>query len=362
MHLWVLFSTMTWCMDDPTPKALINSILSGGASTGADDPNAKISDKALLDDIIAAGSGIVSVGVDIGAEMIEMGGDKPITRPGVPKIDLGGNARGRGSMGVSPTKKPQTPVDNVSALKGCMQTIETTKRTARAAENTKRTGPHLLTGDVQQRPHPMLPAQQRKSVLPTGLLKSIADKGLIDDDSKTYTEDEVWKIIEKCNPVLHSFGQKYKLAIDELDLFAEYINNLDINPGVIIEHNNVGGNRKISFAQRVASYFGGDVAEQRLNRLHEQYEQMKKEHPENYKEMALEILKSLQEGHETNPSTIANVHNDLQSQQIDDQAAQIRLQYAGMLTSVLLAVLGATGTITQLIYNPTNSNSTNAHH
>lgn len=203
--------------------------------------------------------------------------------------------------------------------------------------------------------------RQKKSFLPQSLVQ-LTGKALDDSYEKEYTEKEVWAFIQSCNPVLHEFAQKHKLGLDDVGVFAECLQQLDINPKLITEHmhvNNQQGDKNI--IRQLMDRFFGDPYEQHVNNLNEQYAKMQRNNPEAYKALLLELMKKTidqADGQINNRSMIADTHTALQSQAIAENKQQERINATiGSIVAVLGLASGWATSIWQFSTPCTNHTS-----
>jgi len=251
----------------------------------------------------------------------------------------------KNSPGSSSRNLMKTRVESNKELKGHIKKTQDTQRTARNTPPVRRAAQKIDNED--QEPDAFLAndlsiTRAKKSFLPQSM-DTLAGKKL-DQHKKMYTEREVWSFIESCNPVLHEFGKKHNLELEDLEVFAACIEELEINPQLFIEHIHASNQpMQKSRMQQVIDSVLGDPHEQNLDYLHKQYAKMQREKPEDYKALLLELMKTVadqEEGRQANRSTIADTHTALQNQEIANQARQNQMTLAGFIVAVFTAVPG----------------------
>jgi hypothetical protein len=155
-------------------------------------------------------------------------------------------------------------------------------------------------------------------------------------DEKMYTEDELWERLQHSNPALCNFANAHGMDLDELDEYAILMQELDIDPRVITEyaHQNHPERNMHWFNQGLA-YMFRESKGQNVERLHKEYDKIKRENPENYKVLVLELMKCAAEEADGVPrrSLIADTHTSLQNDEISAQATQIRQQWLGLIVA-----------------------------
>jgi hypothetical protein len=210
--------------------------------------------------------------------------------------------------------------------------------------------------------HPAARQQKTQSLLPRILAQQSHRPDLF-DEKKSYSEEAMWNMVKAVSPALYGFALQHNLTIEEVEEYADLMQKLDIDPSVINEYVHQSSTQKTqpSLLVQGLNYLWGDLTKQNMERLAKEYEKIKKENPETYKEMVLEVMKAaadLEAGLGHGRSKIADTNHTLQSQQLDNQAATLRSTYLGILASILTAAGGwAFGIVGQII-NPTNSTST----
>ena len=277
--------------------------------------------------------------------------------PPVPKVIIA-----TPSQGSSPRNLLKTRVKSIKELKDQIKETQNTQRTARSG-NSARRGARGISGDDVMPSTQLLndpsPTRKKKAFLPT-TLQQLTGKSLDIEHEKTYTEDEVWELVKSCNPILHEFGKKHNLELEDLEVFAACMERLAINPELITEYANPANDKPKSkgLVQKFIAYCLGDPHEQHLERMNKKYERMGNgTEAEHYKAMLLELIKTTAdqaEGKQTNRSVIADTHAALQNQAIADQTNQTRLAYLGLIVTLFTAAGGwAFGVVGQFI-NPGN--------
>jgi len=256
-------------------------------------------------------------------------------------------------------------VESVKKLGEHMARAQSTQRSARQSPPMNRaTRKKIIDNDDDH----VLPAtltddpslsRKKKSFLPCSV-DTLAGKKL-DQPKKMYTEKEVWDLIQSCNPTLHDFGKKHNLHLDDLEVFAACMEEIDINPKLITEY--LHGNNPQEAKGIIRNFMDrlfGDPYDNHLDRLHKQYEKMQHQDPEGYKEMLLELMKAAadqEENKQTNRSAIVDTHTSLQNKEIANQVKQTRLAIAGLIVTFITSVGGwAFGIIGQSL-NPGNCTS-----
>ena len=206
------------------------------------------------------------------------------------------------------------------------------------------------------------PAQRAPSLLPKALSeKKISGRHLLGvQDEKLYTKSEMWEKIAHFNPALCAFGKRHGIDLEELEEYAILMQQLDIDPKVITEYaqQNNSGKEKNWFDQGLAYLFGGSKG-QDLDHFRKEYDKIKKENPENYKELVLELIKGTVE--ETlgvqSRSLIADTHTGIQNDKINSQATQINQQWLALAVSIIALIPGWATSAIQY-FSPTNGTAT----
>jgi hypothetical protein len=263
----------------------------------------------------------------------------------------------KGTASTSREGKPKTPVSN---LKGLKEQVERSKSTHRELQQKTR---GLKRSQALERP-----TFHKKEILTTSVdvpMDSIPQgrPGNIDettsfrledffgiktfDGEKYYSEEEVWEKIAILNPILYMIAEKDNMPLDKLMEFAAVVQDLDIGHQVFMQiaHGNLGdddGKITLSRWEKGRNFLIGNPKAETLSTsfLHSEYEKIKKNMPDKYKELAYEAVKAaydLSEGRHIR-STIADTHIELQNGKINEQDATIRQQWFGI-------GLGAVGTI-----------------
>lgn len=258
----------------------------------------------------------------------------------VPPIDLAvmqqQQANGSSSEG------QRTPVKTMEHLKKAVSTKALTSRriegaTTRRLITRSRATPSegepvaataILDTAVKKAPS-LLPKSLPERRLSTRHLFNIQDE-------KMYTEDELWEKLEHANPALCNFAKAHRMSLDEFDEYAVLMQELDIDPRVITEyaHQNHPETEMHWFNQGLA-YMFRESKEKNVERLHKEYDKIKRENPENYKVLVLELMKYAAEEADGVPrrSLIADTHTSLQNDEINAQATQIRQQWLALIVA-----------------------------
>lgn len=342
---FLCFSFMTKNMDDPTPSSRSRA--------------RKLS----------------SVVVPIGSPVGDMSGHTVIAIPDIPSAAVAAPAKPKNKIPAiklfqSGSKSDPSPasadrmlkkrVESIKELRNQIKDTQNTQRTARGDQPVRRRKFNIddenirPTASAQADDASDEPVRKKRSLLPVKLAL-LRDAPL---PEKTYTEEEVWSFIKMTNPIFSEFAEQYKLDLEDVELFARCIEELEINPTLITEHlyGNVQQQAYGRF-QRVMAYCFGDPHQQHLDRLHKQYEKMQQERPEEYKAMLLELMKAAADqadGLKSHRSKIADVHTDFQNAEIASKIQENRLTMAGLFVSIATAVGGwAFGIVTPLV-NPCN--------
>ncbi len=203
--------------------------------------------------------------------------------------------------------------------------------------------------------------KEKLQKVPSRLPKILAQQSARSlDDEKCKDEEYVWNFLQAVNPALYDFALKHDLSLEEVEEYAILMEELDIDPSIINEyvHQNHTQKNNVSLLHQGLNYIWGDLRTQNMDNLAKKYEQIKKENPETYKQMILEVMKAasdLEAGGHHGRSTIADTHVALQNAEIEDKAREARLAYLGLLVTVFTAVGGwVFGVIGQII-NPNNN-------
>ncbi len=199
--------------------------------------------------------------------------------------------------------------------------------------------------------------QKVPSLLPKILAQQSARPDLF-DDKKSYSEEEVWGVVQKVSPALYAFALQHLLSIEEVEEYALLIEELDIDPSVMNEyvHQNSTGNTQTSLFIQGLNYLWGDPKKQNMERLAKEYEKIKKDNPETYKQMILEVMKAasdIEAGGKDARSAILDTHVGLQNNALENNAASIRQGYV----AAILGFIGTMGTGAWAVYGQAKGSS-----
>ena len=205
----------------------------------------------------------------------------------------------------------------------------------------------VLRNAADKKKDPEEEPRKRASLLPKAIAQQIAGAGidLSDDNEKMYTEQQVWAFAGIFNPALLEFAMRHSIAdLEELASYAEVMEENRIEPRALLEHiyqnhEQPGSN---SWSDRGLQYIFGDAHEQNLDRLDKMYEKMRKENPDGYKLVMLELIKGAADEAAglKKRSAIADTHAALQNKQSTDQVTQIRQQWIGLALTGMGLVAG----------------------
>ncbi|HLC06859.1 MAG TPA: hypothetical protein VJJ26_01600 [Candidatus Babeliales bacterium] len=277
------------------------------------------------------------------------------------------------------SQTPKTPVTQLEELGRQVQRA----KSIRTAQNTQRVvKKRIIVEDEQSRPlnvtvgsvpnvaediDDTVEPKKRFSLLPRALVQEVVGQGriILPDDEKQYSEEEVWAMLELFNPSLHSFGRHHKMDLEELREYSSLAGTFDIDPQVLTElmhknNSNNGTSQTQTTVQRILDIFFGSSDNQQEAFLNKKYGKIKGKQPdpsEKYKLLMFEAMKAAYDHVDGQPhrSAIVDTHIGLQNTQINDQQAQIRLQYVGLAVTVLTAVGGWVFGIFGQATCPTNS-------
>lgn len=258
---------------------------------------------------------------------------------------------------------PKKQIVNLSELQRATSVKLTTRRngansgtTTRQTINTKR---NRMNQEVPHTDSPSSPqdspatgktpisasSQPRKttSLLPNAIGNRSGKILLQETEEKWYSEDDLWEKLKIFNPILYTFGEKHDMSLEQLEDFALFLQEHDIHPKVMAEHvHKANLSRTTRWWKRLSEYFFGNTDEQRFNNFLEHFDKIKKENPENWEELVLELMKTTSDEAEgfRQRSKIADVQAELLTRDNEDQAHQIRMQYVAILAQ-FLGTLGA---------------------
>ncbi len=266
---------------------------------------------------------------------ILINGQEESKKSPVPNLDLGSF--------LSPTRAtstsiPKTPIHNARQLSHNVANAKRaqTERSARASSNG---GSQDVVINMANMPKRNMLSQSSPP---------IQDNALIDDLAameKKYLPNEVWGFVAKANPVLHKFAQDHNLSLDDFLMFADLKNQFDVSPQAVVDQikNKLPDDKKIAdWKQR------------------EKYEKIKKNNPDKYEEIILEIFKDVldQQDGQGKPSAFADTHIDLLEGQVaEDQNTKRNLWIAVAVKAVML-VAGLAGTLAWGAYGQAHTPST----
>lgn len=231
------------------------------------------------------------------------GSEKPRTK--VPNLDLDSNAVPMPLKRAQTTTLSKTPIKNTHQLKNNVKQTALTERSARASNNDTVINISALRKSS--------PVSQQSDDFP--------------NDNKAYTLDEVWVIINKVSPTLCKFAQDNNLPLNDLLMYAEFKNQLEITPEAIVDFINT---HKLPDETKIANW----------NQA-QQYKKIKKEDPQKYKEIVLEMFKTVmeQENGTGQASPLTDTHMQLAEKKIGEQDTTIKRQWMGIAASVVTFLL-----------------------
>ena len=173
-----------------------------------------------------------------------------------------------------------------------------------------------------------------------------------------YPEDKLWVLLENSNRPAYEFAQKHHLEMEEIFKYIELLNEVDIDPKVIMEY--IRGERnqlKPNGLGRGLEFMFGDANKQHLENLYRQYEKIKKEDPDTYKAFALELFRAASDtvDGQAHRSPMFDTHIALKDQEISDNATQIRQQWLGLAITVI-GLVGGWVTSAYQYFGPNSNN------
>jgi len=256
---------------------------------------------------------------------------------------------------------PKTPIKKLNQLNDKVnQQKSATNRSSRTTESIARTGG--IPGQSQSRRNPMgnhnqqnIPQDnggtvdqdvpKRNSFLPKVLAETILGSTVSNSTGgiDCYTEEDMWKLLENCNFPLYEFAVIHDLGLEEVGDYAAHMRDLDIRPQVMAEYAHVNCQpRKTTLTEQTLTAIFGDPEIQNQIFLSKQYKKIKKENPENYQVLMLELMKAAYDESEgiQRRSVIADTNTALQKDQLNAKTDEIRLQYLGLIVTVLTAIGG----------------------
>lgn len=254
----------------------------------------------------------------------------------VPPIDL--TATQQQQANGSSSEGQRTPVKTMEHLKKAVSTKVLTSRKIEGA-TTRRLITRSRATPSEGEPVLDTAPQKAPSLLPKSLPeRRVSARHLFNiQDEKMYTEDELWEKLEHANPALCNFAKAHGMDLDEFDEYAVLMQELDIDPRVITEYAHQNNQeRNMHWFDQGLAYMFRESKEQNIKRLHKEYDKIKRENPENYKVLVLELMKYAAEEADGVPrrSLIADTHTSLQNDEINAQATQIRQQWLGLILTV----------------------------
>jgi hypothetical protein len=196
---------------------------------------------------------------------------------------------------------------------------------------------------------PPASARPTHSLLPTAMLQKLVPHA---PAASLFTEEQVWAFLKRHAPDVHNFAIRNHCTLEELEQICDMIDNLDVEPQVLIEliQNKVNDDAPLSVGQR---YFGNNSFANFVNALAggnnvgnsflmEKYGKIKEQNPEKYRQLVFEAVKAAADYAEGNQhrSALADTHVNLQSQKIREQDDTIRLQWAGLLAGLITTIGG----------------------
>lgn len=214
----------------------------------------------------------------------------------------------------------------------------------------------ILTKITSQVDNPDIPAHQR-SLLPKAM-KTYSGQKLLQQE-KFYSEEEIWDKLATFNPVLHSFGKKHNMNIEQLEEFATFLQENDVHPNVLTEYTHITNALQNRNAwKRFLIYCFGDADKKRFNNSLQHFEKIKKENPDNWQELVLEFMKikSDQANGFNQRSKIDDIQTEFLTKDNADQAHQIHVRSF----VVIVQFLAGVGMTAWGIYGQTYPNCTNS--
>lgn len=155
-----------------------------------------------------------------------------------------------------------------------------------------------------------------------------------------YTQDHIQEVLSATNPVLYNFGQKKQIPVDQLLEYANLLQEYHLEPAAIVEfiksHNDLDKTKPKSWEVK-------------------QYEDIQKNDPEKYMEIALSVIKKIQDQSVGQQKT--SVMNTTHVGILHDQVAgQQDTLYKGKIAFVVQTLL-TIGTFAWGIYGQISSSS-----
>jgi len=213
----------------------------------------------------------------------------------------------------------------------------------------------------QSEPSRTSPSVTPVSSRPSPKKKIMSSSGPIDDmeliqsldTEKKYSNEEVWNFIKAANPTLFTFAQRHNLSLDKVNTFGEMMEQMTVEPQAVIEF--LKEHHKLSNAQSASGLlaFLSDVKPSAG--LLSRYQNIKKENPEHWNGIILEIIKELSDQEEgvqgQSPLTHTNgTHIGLLEDEVAANKATIRQQWFALGITVLTTILPLVwGTITTVL-------------
>lgn len=285
------------------------------------------------------------ISTDSGAVVIPIEYKEEKRKSVVPPIDLAvmqqQQANGSSSEG------QRTPISSIGDLRSAVSKKALTSRkivdgaTTRRLITRSRATPSEGDDVVQPQTIDMVGSAPQKtpSLLPERLPeRRVSARQLFNiHDEKMYTEADLWEKLEHANPALCAFAKAHNMDLDEFDEYAVLMQELQVDPEIITQYmREKHPERDMHWFNQGLAYMFRASKESQIDRVDKQYEKIRKENPENYKVMVLELMMKCADEEiagEQKRSLIADTHTAIQNDEINAQATQIRQQWLGLIVA-----------------------------
>jgi len=206
--------------------------------------------------------------------------------------------------------------------------------------------------------------QTQKSILPRALLTQGLFTNL--EEGKSYSEQEVWEFLKATNSALHTFSVYNNLSLDDVIMYAKLLDELNVHPQILVEHikNKIKLEDKkvlpasLSPLEDLFNQVINQLIQPRENKQAQEYEKIKKNDPEKYQSIVLEMLKAIvnQEDGKNVPSPLNDTHIELLEKNATNNESTIRYQYIALAVSLITWLGGyAWGIYGQITGGPTSA-------
>lgn len=196
------------------------------------------------------------------------------------------------------------------------------------------------------------PQRKTESFLPTAVASKFIPQIAIDDSPAGIPVEKVWAMLERHAPGIYQFAKKHDLTFEELEKFNDLVDQLDIDPQVVTEfiQEGIGTISDPSVMQRLFSFVPG-ISKNNDAHLNSQYEKIKEQSPDKYKEILFELVKATVDHVDGQPSRspLVDTHIALQNDQINGQKQTIWAQWAAIVVGIIALVPGWATSIAQFV-------------